>query len=707
MKKQGRLLNKMNFFNKKNGMEQREKITHENLTARVKKRVAQIENKKVTAVVMGVWAAAFLTVIVVCRMNGTTGQASGREEYILIEAQTTTAFETTSYRDQMTRSTAKKTVTTEEATTQQETTTEPATTTMPAVVAGAISERETLPIEQLEVSNEVMYDDVEIVRAPMAEIVVAPSEDELVAPVMNVQELIVPSTEMTEVVTQGTSGNMADNVLNNNPATGEKQAQISNNQTNTVTAALSPAVKEITTYHNCIDISYHQGKIDWAKVKASGIDYAFIRVGYRGYETGKMGKDVRFEENIKEATANGIKVGVYFFSQALNEQEALEEASVTLNYIKNYPISLPVVIDWETTNGYRTYNAISADKLTNVISVFCDTVKAKGYTPMVYMCKSDYQNRVNTANLASKYEIWVAWYLERYYTDNYAANLYKSGDKMPALPYKYQVWQYTSKGAVDGIAGPVDMNIIVNTKKVYEPKLVLTNRAFTVNVGGSVDVMDGVQASDLDGNPAVSQVAVTIVDSNGNPVSKTKAMTTAGKYSVKYVFRGSEFAISDTATLYVRDVPKIYFEGTPWTDNGVRTVTYEYDHGMTAAQNYSEIEAILKGKLSAVYYFLLEGTSARIEIKDATWNGLQNIYRNDAITEGEYPVTYTVNDGRGLSNSKTVKVIVKIPQETIPETVEEVTGEKEEEQVTQTADSADGNIQQSTQTVITATENTQ
>ena len=119
-----------------------------------------------------------------------------------------------------------------------------------------------------------------------------------------------------------------------------------------------------------IDVSRHNGDIDWAKVKAQGIEYAFIRVGYRGYESGGLCIDSKYENNIKGAISNGIKVGVYFFSQAITEQEALEEASLTLSLIKNYNISLPVILDWETDIGYRTYSGLSRAKLTSIVQPY-------------------------------------------------------------------------------------------------------------------------------------------------------------------------------------------------------------------------------------------------------------------------------------------------------------------------------------------------
>ena len=212
---------------------------------------------------------------------------------------------------------------------------------------------------------------------------------------------------------------------------------------------------------NCIDVSKHQGDIDWKLVKESGIDYAIIRVAYRGYETGKIAKDSKFEKNIKGALANDIEVGVYFFSQATNKIEALEEASVILKYIKGYNITLPVVIDWETAPGYRTYSEIDKNELTDIISVFCDTVSKYGYDPMVYMCQTDFTGRVNGKMLAQKYKIWVAWYFECYAKLDKTLNRFNYGEDIPDLTYNYIMWQYSKSGYIKGISTPVDMNLFI------------------------------------------------------------------------------------------------------------------------------------------------------------------------------------------------------------------------------------------------------
>ncbi len=200
-----------------------------------------------------------------------------------------------------------------------------------------------------------------------------------------------------------------------------------------------------------IDVSQWQGDIDWKAVKASGIDYAFIRVGYRGYgQSGTLSeatKDPYFDTNIKNATKAGIKVGVYIFSQAITTKEAQEEADYILDHLGNYTISMPLVMDYEyasgSSDGGRLYTAnLSKSAATNICKAFCKRIKAAGYTPMVYANKSMLSSQLNAADLTnSGYRIWLA---------NYTTNTTYGGN--------YDFWQYASDGTVNGINGRVDMN---------------------------------------------------------------------------------------------------------------------------------------------------------------------------------------------------------------------------------------------------------
>lgn len=222
----------------------------------------------------------------------------------------------------------------------------------------------------------------------------------------------------------------------------------------------------VTETINGIDVSHWQndaGGIDWGAVADAGYKFAMIKVAGRSIgDDGNLYEDNYFRYNIEQATANGIKVGVYFFSQALSVQEAYEEASYTLNLIKDYNITYPVAFDWETSSGYRTCDRLNKDELTSICEAFCDTVKSHGYQPMIYMSKNDWVNKVHTNKLTSKYNVWLAWYFYKYYNSP-SNRLYEDGDEVPDLDFGYNIWQYTSTANIPGINGACDMNVAFAT----------------------------------------------------------------------------------------------------------------------------------------------------------------------------------------------------------------------------------------------------
>ncbi|RKM57831.1 hypothetical protein D6855_12335 [Butyrivibrio sp. CB08] len=192
-----------------------------------------------------------------------------------------------------------------------------------------------------------------------------------------------------------------------------------------------------------IDVSKWNGNINWAQVKNAGVNYAIIRCGYRGSSAGALIEDPKFKANIQGAQAAGIKVGVYFFSQAVNEVEAVEEASMCINLCKGYNLSFPVYIDVEGSNGRG--DQISASQRTANIKAFCGTIQSAGYRAGVYSNKTWFTQKMNASALTS-YKIWLA---------QYAANVTYTATR-------YDMWQYTSKGSISGISGNVDMNILYN-----------------------------------------------------------------------------------------------------------------------------------------------------------------------------------------------------------------------------------------------------
>lgn len=196
--------------------------------------------------------------------------------------------------------------------------------------------------------------------------------------------------------------------------------------------------------HKGIDVSKHQGKIDWELVAQDGVEFAFIRVGNRVYgKTGVLMEDERFDENIQGAQAAGIKVGVYFYSQAINEEELLEEANFVLEKIAPYHLDCPVVYDVEKVSGSDggRMNFISLEERTNLTALFCQTIENAGYRPMIYHNTEMGALMLDLVPLEG-YDKWFAAYTDTLY-----------------YPYEYKVWQYSATGKVQGIKGDVDLNI--------------------------------------------------------------------------------------------------------------------------------------------------------------------------------------------------------------------------------------------------------
>ena len=195
-----------------------------------------------------------------------------------------------------------------------------------------------------------------------------------------------------------------------------------------------------------IDVSEFQGYIDWKQVKDSGIDFAFIRIGCRTYADGGIIYDNRFKENLYSADRAGIKTGVYFFSQALTVEEAIEEADAVIKCIEPFNITYPVVFDWEIIyEDYARTDTISIDSLADCCVAFCERVKEAGYTPMIYQNTSTLLSKVDLPRV-QEYDIWLAEYIE-------------DEEDEPTYYHDFKIWQYASDGKVPGISTDVDLNI--------------------------------------------------------------------------------------------------------------------------------------------------------------------------------------------------------------------------------------------------------
>lgn len=202
------------------------------------------------------------------------------------------------------------------------------------------------------------------------------------------------------------------------------------------------AVKTVDGAKFGIDVSKYNGNIDWEEAKKDGVEFAIIRCGYRGSSTGSLVVDPYFTANIEGAIAADIPVGVYFFTQAVNNVEAVEEASAVISLISKYKITYPVFIDTEGAGGKGRADNLEVLDRSSVVQTFCETIRSGGYTAGIYASKNWFNNKLDVTKLSADNVTWLAEYKDK-----------------PTYGGTYQMWQYSSAGSVSGIDGRVDMNI--------------------------------------------------------------------------------------------------------------------------------------------------------------------------------------------------------------------------------------------------------
>lgn len=191
-----------------------------------------------------------------------------------------------------------------------------------------------------------------------------------------------------------------------------------------------------------IDVSEHQGKIDWDQVRSAGFDFAFIRIGYRGYSVGQIKPDDYARENLAGARAAGLDVGVYFYAQAISIEEAAEEAAWCLDFLSGENLDLPVVYDWEWVDHDARTGSMDRETLTECVKTFCEAIEQGGYDAMIYFNSHISRDLLDLQALQG-YPFWLAQYR----------------DQMD-YPHQVDVWQYTETGTVPGIEGNVDIDLM-------------------------------------------------------------------------------------------------------------------------------------------------------------------------------------------------------------------------------------------------------
>lgn len=270
-----------------------------------------------------------------------------------------------------------------------------------------------------------------------------------------------------------------------------------------------------------IDVSKYQGNIDWAAVKASGVEFAMIRVGYRTKVTGIIYEDPAARYNLQEANKNGIKAGAYFFSSAVTQQEAREEADWVAGFIAKYKITYPVAYNCEDFQSADSrQNALTKEERTQIACAFLDAIAGYGYSPMFYASRNEMEGSAqwDMETLGAKYQVWVSQYPEKPFPET-AASTYSG---------KHTMWQYTSQGQVAGIRSKVDVNVAyfgydkeAQAKDLAPAEIVEANPEIGINFTEVNETVTAKSETNLRNIPTTEGSSVIYLLKNGESVQRT------------------------------------------------------------------------------------------------------------------------------------------------------------------------------------------
>lgn len=377
-------------------------------------------------------------------------------------------------------------------------------------------------------------------------------------------------------------------VEDNSSEPSREDAEVSDSGTEDTSS--SDQIYEVNQLVYGIDVSRWQGDIDWSKVAADGITFAMIKCG--GGDDG-LYEDRKFKQNIQGALANGIQVGIYFYSGATDAKTAYDEASFCINLIKDYQITYPVAFDWELKTG-------DYDQVTQACETFCNVVKSYGYQPMVYSNRNRWYDNFDGEKLAGKFKVWMACYWSEYY---YTSTRWAYGDDLASFKWHYDMWQYGVTDTVDGIDGYVDMNIAFfgyanyKVNGAQDAALTVTNTNITRYLGHDsgklnegVDFMSGVKGVNSIGYEM--DVDYDIINSSGNSVDEEDALSQPGRYTVRYSFKDPKSGdITKDAVLNIVDVtaklvtPDINVQAD---DSGRLPAGFSFINGVSGTNSLSE-----------------------------------------------------------------------------------------------------------------------
>lgn len=434
----------------------------------------------------------------------------------------------------------------------------------------------------------------------------------------------------------------------------------------------SDQIYEVNQLVYGIDVSRWQGDIDWSKVAADGITFAMIKCG--GGDDG-LYEDRKFKQNIQGALANGIQVGIYFYSGATDAKTAYDEASFCINLIKDYQITYPVAFDWELDGDYNS--------VTEACETFCNVVKSYGYQPMVYSNRNRWYNNFNGEKLSNKFKVWMAAYWSEYY---YTSTRWTYGDDLASFKWHYDMWQYGVTDTVDGIDGYVDMNIAFfgyanyKVNGAQDATLTVQNTNITRYLGHDsgklnegVDFMSGVKGVNSIGYEM--DVDYDIIDSSGNSVDEEDALSQPDRYTVRYSFKDPKSGnITKDAVLNIVDVtaklvtPDINVQSDA---SGRLPAGFSFVNGVSGTNSLSENATLTQ------YEVIKRNIATGEEITLSPEQALANVYDVKNYT---YSVVYYFDVPKDGIVKQTA-VMTVIAKETETETQKETESESQTETI--------------------------
>ena len=438
----------------------------------------------------------------------------------------------------------------------------------------------------------------------------------------------------------------------------------------------SDQIYEVNQLVYGIDVSRWQGDIDWSKVAADGITFAMIKCG--GGDDG-LYEDRKFKQNIQGALANGIQVGIYFYSGATDAKTAYDEASFCINLIKDYQITYPVAFDWELDGDYNS--------VTEACETFCNVIKSYGYQPMVYSNRNRWYNNFNGEKLSNKFKVWMAAYWSEYY---YTSTRWTYGDDLASFKWHYDMWQYGVTDTVDGIDGYVDMNIAFfgyanyKVNGAQDATLTVQNTNITRYLGHDsgklnegVDFMSGVKGVNSIGYEM--DVDYDIIDSSGNSVDEEDALSQPGRYTVRYSFKDPKSGdITKDAVFNIVDVtaklvtPDINVQSDA---SGRLPAGFSFVNGVSGTNSLSE------NATHTQYEVIERNIATGEEITMSPEQALSNVYDVKNYT---YSVVYYFDVPKdGTVKQTAVMTVIAKETETEKETQKETESESQTESVSE------------------------